>query len=162
MNTHSHRGFSLIELMIVVAIVGILASIAYPAYISSILKGRRAQARAAVMELLQQQERYLTQQNTYLIFSNSSGTTLPATAATTFKVFAGDNTTNASYWLSADQCPDGSGGTLNIIDCVRVSATPVPVSPDPRSDPEVGTLRMTSTGTKDCTGTTTNTSLCWP
>ena len=49
------HGFTLIELMIVVAIVAILASIAYPSYKDSVLKSRRAEARTALSELLQQQ-----------------------------------------------------------------------------------------------------------
>ena len=53
-----NRGFTLIELMIVVAIVAILTSVAYPAYTSSIIKGKRAEARAALTELMQQQERF--------------------------------------------------------------------------------------------------------
>lgn len=67
-------GFTLIELMIVVAVVGILAAVAYPAYTDSVLKGRRAQGRAAVAQLIQQQERYITQQNCYLGFTTNSST----------------------------------------------------------------------------------------
>ena len=54
-------GFTLVELMIVVAIVGILAAIAYPSYVDSVRKGKRADGRAALTSLLQQQERYFTQ-----------------------------------------------------------------------------------------------------
>lgn len=166
MNIKSHRGFTLIELMIVVAIIGILASIAYPSYVSSILKGRRAEGRTALTDLLQQQERYLTQRNCYLGFTtNSSGTATPTApspstacggntaSAAPFKTWSGDNLANSAYLMSADTCPDGSGGTLSIADCVRVIATPI------KADPEAGNLRMTSTGSKDCTGT--KTSLCW-
>ena len=66
------RGFTLIELMITVAIVGILASIAYPSYIESVRKGRRAEARAALTELMQQQERFMTQNNTYRAFASGT------------------------------------------------------------------------------------------
>ena len=63
------KGFTLVELMIVVAIVAILAAIAYPSYAESVRKGRRAEARAALTELLQQQERFMTQNNTYRAFA---------------------------------------------------------------------------------------------
>ena len=150
-------GFTLIELMITVAIVGILASIAYPAYTSSVQKGKRAQARASLVELLQQQERYMTQRNAYLVFSTSgtgaSMVTSPASAATTFNYFSGDSPSNAAYKLSAAAC--ASGG---ITDCIMVTATPI------QADPLVDTLSMTSQGAKSCSGTasSSNFSLCWP
>ncbi len=148
------RGFTLLELMIVVAIVGILASIAYPAYQDSVMKGRRAEARTALLELMQQQERYMTQRGTYLVFSNTSGVTVPTDAATTFKTFSGDNSAAPSYRLWAERCPTPVGVTER--DCIRVNATPV------RTDAAVNVLSITSTGVKSCTGNTTNTKLCWP
>ena len=47
---HPHKGFTLIEVMIVVAIVGILAAIALPSYNEYIRRGHRAEARAALLQ----------------------------------------------------------------------------------------------------------------
>jgi len=61
----SRRGFTLIELMIVLAVVSILAFIAFPAYQDSVRKTRRADAAAGLMRLQQLQERHRGQQPAY-------------------------------------------------------------------------------------------------
>lgn len=63
--TSRHRGFTLIELMIVVAIVGILAAIAYPAYRDQVRKSYRADCAGALTSLANAMERYRTTNNTY-------------------------------------------------------------------------------------------------
>ena len=59
------RGFTLIELMITVAIVGVLASIALPAYQDSVAKSRRAEVRAILMEASQWMERFYSENYRY-------------------------------------------------------------------------------------------------
>lgn len=58
-------GFTLIELMIVVVIIAILASIAVPAYTSSVRKSRRTEAKTALLDLAAREERYYATQNVY-------------------------------------------------------------------------------------------------
>ncbi|WP_131781409.1 type IV pilin protein [Legionella gresilensis] len=60
-----NRGFTLIELMIVVVIAAILAAIAYPSYRDYVTRSRRADGQAALLDLASRMERYYTQQNTY-------------------------------------------------------------------------------------------------
>lgn len=61
----THRGFTLIEVMIVVAIVGILSAIALPSYNEYIRRGHRAEARAALLQAAQWLERAATATGTY-------------------------------------------------------------------------------------------------
>jgi len=62
------RGFTLIELMVVVAIVAILVGIAVPAYQDAVRKSRRGQAKADLVELAQRAERFHTVNNSYAGF----------------------------------------------------------------------------------------------
>ncbi|MGS2723772.1 type IV pilin protein [Porticoccus sp. GXU_MW_L64] len=69
MKCHSNKriqsGFTLIEIVIVVAIVGILASIAYSSYQDQTRKARRAEGKGFLMEIASAQERYFTQNVRY-------------------------------------------------------------------------------------------------
>jgi len=62
-------GFTLIELMIVVAVIAILAAVAYPSYAEQVRKSRRAQAKADLVEYMAMAERFHTVNNSYANFT---------------------------------------------------------------------------------------------
>lgn len=61
----NNNGFTLIEVMITVVIVGILASIAYPSYIDFVAKGARADGLAGLMDVANKQEQYYLDHKSY-------------------------------------------------------------------------------------------------
>ncbi len=75
------QGFTLIELMVVVAIVGILAAVALPSYRSYIERGDRASARAALMEAQQFMERFYAVNDSYSVDKTNANVALPARLA---------------------------------------------------------------------------------
>ena len=63
--TQSTRGFTLIELMVTVAIVAILASVAYPSYRKQVMRSNRAEGRNALLQVQVAQEKFFLQRNRY-------------------------------------------------------------------------------------------------
>jgi len=145
------RGFTLVELMIVLAIVGILTTIAYPGYAAYITKARRVEGQIALLEALQQQERYFMRNNRYLAFSAAS--TDPAERQ--FRAWSGASAGKSAYEVEGQACPGQA-----ITDCIELRATPGTQHVDSSfNDGACGVLTLDSAGRRSASGTATN---CWP
>ena len=131
------HGFTLIEVMIVVAIIGILSSIAYPSYTEYVRRGHRADARAGLMQAAQWLERAATATGTY-------PTTLPATLT-----WSGD--ASKRYDIAFASGNSGAAFTL--------TATPKGA----QSGDKCGTYTLSNTGLRGANGQTSGAivSDCW-
>ena len=121
------RGFTLIELMIVVGIVAILATIANASYQSFVLKSRRAAAATCLMERAHYMERYYTTQLTY------AGAPNPAQCGPDL---------NSFYTIAFSGTPAAKSFTI--------TATPANAQ---TSDTKCGTLSINAQGVRGKTGT---------
>lgn len=91
------RGFSLIELMIVVAVMAILASVALPSYRQHVMRSHRTDATSALLRLAAEQEKFYIQNNRYATYAELKSPTtehgwytlaVPTANATTFEITA--------------------------------------------------------------------------
>ena len=130
-------GFTLIEVMVVLAIAAILASLAYPAYTSHIVRARRADARAVLMESAQFLERHYAAQGSY------DAAALPLRLQTA----PAGVSEGATYAISLDTA--ATSWTLT----AKVSAA--------RPDEACGDLVLTHTGQKSRTGAGMSEAACW-
>jgi type IV pilus assembly protein PilE len=141
------QGFTLIELMISVAIVGILAAIALPSYQESVRKSRRADGKAALLGLANAMERHFTEANTY---KNAAGTTAVPTDTGTPYIYTPDSGT-ANYYNFNIQAADDSS--------YEIRAEPK----NAQSSDKCGKLTLTHLGVKDVTSQTSGITKadCW-
>ena len=122
-------GFTLIELMIVVAIVGVLAAVAYPSYTEQVKKSRRSDAIAEISKVQQAQERWRSNNSSYSGDVSSSGTglklTTGSTTATSYNLPSGyyslaiSGASGAGYTLTAT----AMGAQINDTKCATLTAT---------------------------------------
>ncbi|MDR0183214.1 type IV pilin protein [Lysobacter arvi] len=137
------RGFTLIELMIVVAVVAILAGIAYPMYNDAVRKSRRGQAKADMMELMQLAERYRSVNGTYKDFGKPGGDGTLADA------WGKSPRTGTQYYVIK--------ATAHTVDTFVLEAQPI--AGQGQDKDKCKTLRIDATGKKESTGTDPIT--CW-
>lgn len=147
---NGRAGFTLIELMVVLAVAGMLAAMAYPGYRQHVVRTRRIEAQVALQALMQQQERYFTQHNRYVAF----GAAAAAADARLFRWWSGPSAATSAYEIEGRAC-DGE----DIADCVQLIATPGTARVDNRfQDPSCERLILTSTGLHLASGPATR---CW-
>lgn len=130
----NEKGFTLVELMITVLVVGILASIAIPNYRDYVRKSKRAEARTALMQAAMNMERYFSSNNIYS--GATAGTVFPSRSeANNYSISLGD-VTDQTYSLVATPL----GGQAN--------------------DP-CGKLIINQAGQKSVVDATLNSNICW-
>lgn len=135
------RGFTLIELMVTVAVVAILAAIAFPSYQEQIRKTRRTDGKSKLLELVQREERFYTQNNTYTtnftqLFNGASSSVTTTTAMSD----------NGYYQITIAAGIGGVGVIANVYTLTATAQAPQ------NGDLQCANLTLTSTNVKGATG----------
>ncbi|GGY17521.1 prepilin-type N-terminal cleavage/methylation domain-containing protein [Massilia dura] len=147
---NARGGFTLVELMVALAVAGALAAVAYPGYQLHVIRTKRTEAQVALQAVMHQQERYFTQNNRYVAF----GAGVDGPEARLFRWWSGATPAASAYEIIGRAC-----GSEDIADCVELVAIPGTDRVDNRyRDPSCDRLILTSTGMHLATGPATR---CW-
>jgi type IV pilus assembly protein PilE len=135
------NGFTLIELMITVAIVGILTSVGYPSYQNHIKKAKRVEAQGALVSMATAMEQWRVENNGYKV--GTDGTTISE--------------------IFANQVPTDGGTKTYSLSLVSDDTTyTLTATPDgTQAGDECGNLTIKSTGEKGANGKSPDEDNCW-
>jgi type IV pilus assembly protein PilE len=120
---HAQRGFTLIELMITVVIIGIIAAIAYPSYTRYMIQTRRSDAKIALTQIANLQEKYFSDCNRYA--RTLSGNRSCGTAAGNADTVLGYQTTSPEGYYTLQITAGNISSSCTTFDCgYTATATP--------------------------------------
>lgn len=147
------KGFTLIEMMVVIAIVGVLAAIAYPNYQQYTLRSNRTEGQALLNDAAAREERYFAQNNVYVSAPGDLGKlNIPNTTTSD----SGDTATSSAlsatgkYQLSVSKVDDDGGYTL--------TATPQGAQ---AADTKCGNLTLNAIGARGVSASGASVNDCW-
>lgn len=95
------KGFSLLELMVAVAIVAVLAAIAIPSYQAHVVKGNRAAAQSFMMDVANREQQYLLDVRSYTTSLTTLGMAAPADVSKNYQISITANLTPPSFTITA-------------------------------------------------------------
>ena len=147
-------GFSLVELLATLVILALLLALAVPAYHAHLVRARRVQGQATLLKLMQQQERYYSQNNTYIAFSAASQDAQGGQFQWWSGEGAREGAVRSAYEIDAIACPG-----LALTQCVQLRARPGTARVDQQfRDADCGVLTLRSTGERGSSGPAAR---CW-
>jgi len=135
-------GFTLIELMVTVAIIGILASIAYPTYQESVMKSRRADVKGVMLNLANAMERHFTENSSYCDAADAGGTVVANCGE------AAEDTGTASVYVIPPETATFYGVTIFAVTRNSYTLGAVPEATGAQANDDCGTLTLDQTGAK--------------
>ena len=133
-------GYTLLEILITLAIIGIIAAVALPSYRASSLRAARAEAKTALMETAADQERFYSANTSYSVNALPLANPPQETKASR----------DGHYQITVAACASGT-----IANCFVATATPL----GDQANDECTTLTLTNTGIRGATGASTEE--CW-
>jgi len=135
--SRDHRGFTLIEVVVAMAVLAILLTLAYPAYVNQAIKARRADGHALLYEAAQRQQQQFTENNAFTATVGSGGLDMNAGSQEGYYTLSIDRPSTTTYTLTATAVAPQTGDT------------------------SCGNLTLTDLNIKGCTATGCDVDRCW-